>query len=159
MSKNYLTTKRDGELNIKKVYRTVLGGSLKDFAIVIDTILKNLEKIFVDLDDCTHFEIKVILNELLVNAIKHGSNFDPDKNIRIASAIVNYKYFFLIIEDEGSGYCYDKIYIQDEECKIDNMLECGRGLIIVKSLCDRIKLNKKGNKIYILKKLQVIERD
>jgi len=34
------------------------------------------------------------------------------------------------------------------------MSESGRGIMIVKSLCDKVKVNRKGNKIIILKSIE-----
>ena len=59
------------------------------------------------------FNIKVILNELIINSIKHGNN---NQNITIVAGISKGCYVYIIIEDGGNGYnsdevelCYEKI--------------------------------------------------
>src|SRR5216684_3170056 len=49
------------------------------------------------------FSIKLALEEALVNAIKHGNNFDRNKKVRIAYS-VNSERFDICITDEGNGF-------------------------------------------------------
>lgn len=98
------------------------------------------------------FEIKVILNELLQNAIRHGNNEDSSKQVKIRAGIDN-SFVYFIIEDEGKGFdinCYGQT---EDLINICEMKENGRGILIVKNLCDRVKYNSKGNKIVVLKSI------
>lgn len=98
------------------------------------------------------FEIKVILNELLQNAIKHGNNGDSSKQVKVRTGIEN-SFVYFIVEDEGKGFeknCYNN---SEDILNICDIKENGRGIIIVENLCDKVKYNTKGNKIVVLKKL------
>ena len=66
----------------------------------------------VKLDDCVKFELKVILNELILNAIKHGNKNEFSKKVKISVSISKSGYVFFLIEDEGEGYDY--------KCKLMN---------------------------------------
>lgn len=120
-------------------------------------ILSFFEEIRGSLDECTLFELKVILNELLVNAIKHGNGCDASKAVTITAAVAKGGYACFQIEDEGGGY----------ECRVPakasqtigditdlcDLKETGRGLLIVSNLCDQIRFNRRGNKVVVLKKI------
>ena len=66
-------------------------------------------------------------------------------------------YAFFIIEDEGEGFDFKSFIEKDFEIEdtvdIKHLKESGRGVLIVKKLCDKLKFNEKGNKAVVLKKL------
>lgn len=131
-----------------------------DISVVCETvhdIICYVRKYYGDLAEENLFEIKVIINELILNAIKHGNKLDCSKFVKIKAGITRDDYMFLLIEDEGKGHSC-KCIPESKQSIIDindvcNMKETGRGILIVKSLCDRLKFNEKGNKVVILKKL------
>ena len=51
---------------------------------------------------CEHdiFAIKLAIEEALVNAIKHGNQFDPEKKVRVGYSATSER-FEIVIEDEG----------------------------------------------------------
>ena len=49
------------------------------------------------------FAIKLALEEALVNAIKHGNQMDPDKQVRVAYRVAPER-FDIRITDEGPGF-------------------------------------------------------
>lgn len=100
----------------------------------------------------TLFEIKVILNELLQNAIKHGNKEDVTKQVKVRTGIDNH-YVYFIVEDEGDGFDCDCERQSEALLDLFQMKENGRGILIVKNLCDKVKYNCKGNKIVVLKSL------
>lgn len=112
---------------------------------------------FGDLEECNLFELKVVLNELILNAIKHGNKGDINKSVKVTAGISNGGFAYFIIEDEGDGYNYKSLlendYNRQEELDCIGMRETGRGILIVKNLCENIKYSQKGNKVIILKKL------
>jgi serine/threonine-protein kinase RsbW len=135
-------------------YKNEIPSEICNICGLISGILSFIENTNGKLDACADFELKVILNELILNAIKHGNNCDPLKKVKTSVVITNRKYIILLVEDEGEGYDY-KIKCNCTKFKEDffEMKESGRGIFIVSNLCDRIKFNKKGNKVIALKKL------
>ena len=102
------------------------------------------------------FNVKVILNELLVNAITHGCKCDENKIVTLNCEIKEDGTLVLKIRDGGTGYDYCNILKQEfhDVFSFDsNMKECGRGIIIVKSLCEKISFNKEGNEIEVIVKI------
>ncbi|NMB96834.1 MAG: ATP-binding protein [Clostridiaceae bacterium] len=129
--------------------------------IVGDTVkevLQHIERSYGNIiDDDILFELKVVLNELIVNAIIHGNKADVRKKIRIASGLTKEKCAYITIKDDGEGYDYGYILKKCNEpanmmCN-NNISESGRGILIVKNLCEQICFNKEGNEIMIIKKL------
>jgi serine/threonine-protein kinase RsbW len=103
------------------------------------------------------FDIRVVLNELIVNAIVHGNKNNTNKWIKVKIGITENGYAFFIIEDEGEGFDFKSFIEKDFEIEdtvdIKHLKESGRGVLIVKKLCDKLKFNEKGNKAVVLKKL------
>jgi len=105
----------------------------------------------------TLFEIKVILNELIVNAICHGNNCDDNKVTYVTVKIFKDSHLYVSVRDEGCGLS-QKIELQklDEYLEANNnsFNEHGRGLIIVGQLCDKVKFSRCRNKVSIIKSLR-----
>ncbi|HEX2946179.1 MAG TPA: ATP-binding protein [Clostridia bacterium] len=137
------------------VYSNLVSSNISSISIVTDGLLNSLQDTCGQLNDTTLFDIRVIINELLVNAIMHGNRGNENKSVRISAGIAEKTELYIMIEDEGCGYDYVKLCDEQasQPCDTgpDNMCECGRGLRIVKSLCDKVKVNSKGNKIVIMK--------
>lgn len=140
-----------------KIHRTKIPSNINIICPTINEIFCYLRDAYGVISEDIEFEIKVVLNELILNAIKHGNKENSNKYVKIAVAINSENQLLLIIEDEGQGYNSDCL-LENTICSIEDIDLCemkvsGRGLMIVKNLCDKVKINKKGNRIIILKKL------
>lgn len=140
-----------------KIYNNVIPSNINNVRPVVDDLVCSLSDYCGGLNDSILFDLKVVLNEMLINAIRHGNREDENKTVKIKAGIAANRNLFIIIEDEGSGYDFKNMC---ESCKSFNetadLLEtedCGRGIMIVRGLCDRVKVNSKGNKIVILKRI------
>ena len=112
-----------------------------------------------EVDDDNLFDTKVILNELIVNAIVHGNKEDSDKKVTAKMYISNHR-IIIIVEDQGKGINVSEFLEDRSKCNVehyneDNFLfdENGRGLKLVSSLCKCIRFNKSGNRVVILKEI------
>ena len=101
------------------------------------------------------FDVRVILSELLQNAIRHGCTIQQQKvymNVRICDRDM----LSITVQDNGNGFDVLKV-LEDEQkrqvCSRFELAESGRGLQIVKSLCDELIFSQKGNCITVRKKL------
>lgn len=104
-------------------------------------------------DESSLFYVKVILNELLLNAIRHGNNGQDDKSVSITINMEENKSILIEVEDEGSGYDYRMMMDDidnDGPCDICDCRESGRGLMIIKKLSKTVKFNENGNKITVV---------
>ncbi len=153
-------TKANGDgCNLKKFkgYSSKISSDLGNVKKEVEDIISYLRESYASLTEDTVFETRVVLNELIINAIKHGNKEDPCKHIMIDICVDDMGYAEFTLEDEGKGYdhkiqkCAD-INKQSDLCELN---ETGRGLIIVTSLCDSVIFNDAGNRIVVRKKLNI----
>lgn len=73
------------------------------------------------------YDVRLVLNELLINAVEHGNKYCKDKKVQ-CKVELNSDGLMIYIKDEGGGIC-------KENCKKpSDYSTCGRGLLIVKHL-------------------------
>jgi serine/threonine-protein kinase RsbW len=100
-------------------------------------------------------ELRLGLQEALVNAAKHGNQLDPSRQITIIFAIAGNQYSW-VITDQGAIHT-------SQECSHDQAddtpchdLECGRGLYILHQIFDQVHWSYAEHKLSLSK---TIERD
>lgn len=87
-------------------------------------------------------KIYLCVSEAVVNSIKHGNKNDQNKTVSIGiNCDVNE--INILIEDEGDGFDIKKI--EDPTLKSNLKNESGRGIFIIKNMCDKLEYNEKGN--------------
>ena len=143
---------------IMKTYDGSIVSSINSVGVAVSDVIGNIQANYGPLEECTQFELTVVLNELLLNAVKHGNKADESKRVKVKAGVTNNGFACLIVEDEGCGYDHDCLCKSKANCAgeddICNVMESGRGILIVKNLCDKVKVNDKGNKVVVLKKLK-----
>jgi serine/threonine-protein kinase RsbW len=87
-------------------------------------------------DDTKMFEIKLIVNELIINGALHGNELSRKKTVYV-NIDYNGDMLFIKVSDEGKGIKY-----RMEDYNPEDMLSTGRGLILVNGLVDELKLDK-----------------
>lgn len=138
-----------------------MNSDLNNVRIITEDIINYLLDYFKSIDENTLFEIKVIINELFTNAVKHGNKDDINKSIKVCARIIKNRYFALTMEDEGKGngyFPYNNMKFNGT-VGFEDLKECGRGILIIKNICERIKYSFTGNKVFILKKLKFVSKD
>lgn len=109
----------------------------------LDSAVLNLKKYICDED--VMFDLKLILDELMVNSLFHGNKKDADKSIYL-SILIKDENVIIDIEDEGTGINYDF-----DDYDFTNRSQTGRGLMLVKALTDSLTFNE--NRVTAIKKL------
>ena len=89
--------------------------------------------------------IRLGLHEALVNAVKHGNNFDSSKLIKV-KRIITPHWWVWIIQDQGTGMKDDKRKFTLPK-RIDSI--SGRGLFIINECFDDVRWSPKGNKLQL----------
>ena len=95
------------------------------------------------------FGIRLALDEAIVNAIKHGNGFHPEKVVRV-SCLIEDDLFRVEIEDQGPGFCLEDVPDPTEEENLER--PCGRGIMLMRSFMTRIEYNETGNKVLLEKR-------
>ena len=123
------------------IYQWSLCSDLDNIKITIQDIVNNLKNI-VDDEDLI-FDIRLILNELIINSVIHGNKCDKDKSVELYLELIEDVLRIEVI-DEGQGIDYDIKSYNPEELKC-----CGRGLVIVNGLSDEFHIDK--NRVEVVK--------
>ncbi|RVU54640.1 ATP-binding protein [Anaerosphaera multitolerans] len=94
-------------------------------------------------DEELMFDLRLILDELVINGVIHGNQENEEKCVSLNVTIEN-NAIIIKVKDEGCGIKYDfnSYDFRDLKC-------CGRGLLLVKALTDSLVLNK--NEIIVVK--------
>ena len=99
-------------------------------------------------------EIRLGLQEALVNAAKHGNKLDPAKTIIVRFTITNSEYSW-VIADEGRGFakghkCLDRLH---DRCRLlpQEESENGRGFSILHEVFDNVHWNGDGTQLTLSK--------
>lgn len=99
-------------------------------------------------------EIRLGLQEALVNAAKHGNQLDPSKSIVVKFSITKQGYSWTIL-DEGAGFPQQ---CDCEDCHSDHLppeeSEHGRGLCLLYEIFDRVHWNQKGTQLSLYKQVE-----
>ena len=143
-------------MNKLELFSCRIPGDINCVAGAADDVLCYLTNVYGEMSECTLFELRVVLNELILNAVKHGVKGDKSRFIDIKAGITRDKSVLLLIEDDGDGCNYNEVMKNtDSNYYIDlcDMKETGRGILIVKNLCEEVRFNKKGNRVLVKKKL------
>ena len=126
-----------------------ISSNLKSIKSVINDLLSHLQSLKASEADV--FDIRLCLEEVLINAIKHGNKFNENYKVRISS-IFNNDSIIISVEDQGNGFDHNKV---PDPAKEENLLRTGgRGIFLIKHLMDKVEFNKKGNIIKMTKQLR-----
>jgi len=121
-----------------------------------------------DLPDEERQDVGMAFREMLLNAMEHGGNFDPEKYVEIC--YVRTKHMVMArIKDPGDGFTLDEVQhaaignppddpiahvIRRNE---EGMRPGGYGVMLAKNLVDELIYGEKGNEVLLVKYLQAIE--
>jgi serine/threonine-protein kinase RsbW len=94
------------------------------------------------------FSVKLALEEALVNAIKHGNQFDRNKKVHIAYNVEPER-FDILITDEGRGF--DPTEVPDPTAVENLERPCGRGLMLMRYYMNEVSFSPSGNSVFMTK--------
>lgn len=109
----------------------------------VDNILVKINKRVKD--SAIMFDIRLILNELIINGVIHGNDCETAKCVTLSLELKDNK-LTIQVEDEGKGIDFDIKSYDPSELKC-----CGRGLVIVNGLSDEFYIRE--NKVVAVKNL------
>jgi serine/threonine-protein kinase RsbW len=94
------------------------------------------------------FAIELALEEALVNAVRHGNQMDPAKQVHVAYRVTDSR-FEITIEDEGPGFILDEV--RDPRALENLERPCGRGLFLMHHYMSDVVFHPPGNKLTMRK--------
>ena len=124
-------------------YSGVVCSDLDMIKSFVDEVLSKIDRIIKNND--TMFDIKLILNELVINGVFHGNSCISSKCVKLSLELKGDQ-IIIQVEDEGMGVDFDFNTYDPTE------LNCGgRGLVLVNGLSDEFYIQK--NKVTAVKNL------
>jgi serine/threonine-protein kinase RsbW len=100
-------------------------------------------------------ELRLGLQEALVNAAKHGNNLDPTKKVSVQFWMVADEYWWSI-SDQGLGFEPDTTQCCHNESEPNLPChdgECGRGLFILHQIFDQVYWSRQGTELRLCKQV------
>jgi len=88
------------------------------------------------------FPVELLARECLVNAVVHGNRSAADKSVDLR-LFIGSKWIRLQVTDEGQGFAWRKA----GQKRLDTNRSSGRGLRLCAMYADRVRFNRKGNRI------------
>lgn len=142
-----IPVKEDVEEGVKEEKYIEITSDLKNIKTVDKNIIYDMYS--KDFSEKEISDTKLVIDELITNAIEHGNQFDDSKKV-----VILYKFketensiiLILEIEDEGKGFSIEKL----KEPDISG--ERGRGIFIVRKIVDRLEYFNNGKRVVVYKK-------
>ncbi|MBF2006274.1 MAG: anti-sigma regulatory factor [Chlorogloeopsis fritschii C42_A2020_084] len=98
-------------------------------------------------------ELRLGLQEALVNAAKHGNNLDPSKKVVVRFSLIDNQYWW-VISDQGKGFTpLCNCDTDPSQFLPSDEAESGRGLSILHQIFDQVEWNPKGTELRLCKLL------
>jgi serine/threonine-protein kinase RsbW len=137
---------------VKKNNEIEIPSSLDYLPLVDEFIERRLKKLKVKKDKIV--DIAISVSEAVTNAVVHGNRNDAKKKVKV-SFKADSSSVEVTVEDEGGGFDHTCVESPIEEDRL--MKEAGRGILILKSLMDKVEFlcePEKGTKVKMIKFLE-----
>lgn len=116
------------------IYKGTVCSDLEDIKHFIQEILNKLKNILND--ENLIFDLRLILNELVINSVIHGNQCNRNKCVNLCLEVIG-DAIRIEVSDEGTGIDFDISSYDPTDLKC-----CGRGLVLVNGLSDEIHIDK-----------------
>ncbi|MDJ1482434.1 ATP-binding protein [Cytophagaceae bacterium YF14B1] len=113
---------------------------------IIESFIDNAKEIY-KLDDDIYGNILIAVTETVNNAIKHGNNEDPTKNVSLQMHLEENSVRF-IVEDQGSGF--DHNHLPDPTAPDSLEKIGGRGIFLMRHLSDEVHFRNEGREVELI---------
>lgn len=103
------------------------------------------------LGEAALFDIRLCLEEALINAMKYGNRLEKDVPVEL-DVEGGADEVRITVKDQGTGFDVSKVADCTEEKNLYR--NCGRGVYLIHQLMDEVRYNDKGNTLLMVKKIQ-----
>ena len=133
-------------------------GAKKEFQVpsLLSEVQKTSERVLLflkplALTEALSFDIRLCLEEALINAMKYGNKLKADLKVKLEVEFVAGE-IRITIEDQGEGFDHKNL----KDCTRENNLlrNGGRGVYLIHQLMDQVAYNTKGNRLVMVKFLK-----
>lgn len=117
--------------------------SIQENIRIVESFIDNAKDKF-KLDDDIYGNIMIAVTESVNNAIIHGNKNIKSKNVNLKLTFEESSIRFTII-DEGTGFDFHNL---PDPTSPENLNKPGgRGIFLMKNLCDEVSFSEDGNKV------------
>lgn len=117
--------------------------SIVDNLRIVESFIDNSREEF-QISDDLYGNILIAITEAVNNAIQHGNRYDKEKQVRLTCVSSPTEISF-VVEDEGVGFDYNDL---PDPTSGENLLKPdGRGIFLMKHLCDVLRFENSGKKV------------
>jgi serine/threonine-protein kinase RsbW len=95
------------------------------------------------------FAVRLALDEALVNAVKHGNQYDPDKSV-LVEINIDEERIIIQVEDQGPGFVPDEL--PDPTDPMNLSKPNGRGVMLMRAYMTQVDFNDSGNRVILTKR-------
>ena len=103
------------------------------------------------LTDALLFDIRLCLEEALINAMKYGNNLQYGLPVLVAVEYSGER-IQIAVEDQGKGF--DPKLLKDCTSRENLLRNRGRGVYLIHQLMDRVHYSSRGNRLVMVKFLK-----
>jgi len=112
-----------------------------------------LDLLLVEVPSSWRWELRLGLQEALVNASKHGNRLDPTKKVSVRFARCG-DLLWWVIADQGPGFAFPCDCNDAPSAHPKQSGECGRGLYILYQVFDQVRWHQGGREVHLCKQVQ-----
>ena len=124
------------------IYKFSMASNMKAVLFTIDMIKNKIIKY----NSEKLWQIETVLHEAFVNAVTHGNELEPKKNVDIKYELGK-KGFRIFIKDMGAGFDVSNLFFPEKSEALDAI--SGRGIYLMQKLSDTLFYSPEGNRILI----------
>lgn len=117
--------------------------SLSENIRIVESFIDNARDQY-NFNDDIYGNIMIAVTESVNNAIVHGNKSDKNKNVTLSLQLQENEVKFTV-EDEGPGFQYENL--PDPTAPENLEKPSGRGIFLMKNLCDEVKFDNEGKKV------------
>ena len=111
---------------------------------LVDRVILECERHFKRRGSSASFELRLVLRELLINAVEHGNHKLCERKVTCQVDSRKGNRFRLVVEDEGCGFDFKSLDMSMPE----NPLQIrNRGYAMISHFSDYLEFNDAGNRI------------
>lgn len=94
------------------------------------------------------FNLKLSLEEALVNAVRHGNKLNPELRVEVKAEVEN-NCVIISVKDQGRGF--DFLNLQDPTHNTNITKTSGRGVFLIQKLMDKVEFLNGGSCVKMTK--------
>ena len=118
--------------------------------VLVEKLVDDVCELF-DIKEEIYGHILVALTEAVNNGLQHGNKANPATNIEVTFKVKDDTLFFTV-KDQGPGFDYNSLPDPTDPKNIEK--PTGRGIFLMRHLCDNVTFEEKGTKVIMEFKLK-----